>query len=483
VRPLTVAEVVWRIRGVIEREFPSAIWVEGEVSNCSYPASGHIYFSLVDEHATDRFGQRLVLPCVFFRGANQSLRFKLTDGLKVLCFGQVTTFEGRGQYQLKILRVEPKGIGALQLAFEQLKARLAAEGLFAEARKRPIPRLPSRIGIITSASGSAIHDMVSQLRGHFDVVILPAKVQGEGAWAELVEAIDLANALRLADVLIVGRGGGSVEDLWAFNEEPVARAIARSHIPVISAVGHQDDWTIADYVADLRPSTPTDAAKWLVHEQHLFIDQCRELVQRLVESTHTSLDEQTNAVEVLRERLRLLHPVHQLSEYVRLTLQWHQQLVQSMRHALAREELVCDGRMERREAMEIRVREDLSALPFVTLCGSIPSIGPDHNVGMLDFFNQARDVDMNKVQERINLEPQNPEVYWTRAELYRTKGLFDLSVNDYEKALSLGLRDGTKHKRATDAIAQQNWLIMQQEFQALADFFIPFCRKELHLEY
>jgi exodeoxyribonuclease VII large subunit len=257
----SVADVVSRIRLLVEREFPSAVWVEGELSNCSYPASGHIYFSLVDERATDRFGGRLVLPCAFFRGANQHLKFKLTDGLKVLCLGQVTTYEGRGQYQLKVLRVEPKGIGALQLAFEQLKKRLAAEGLFDKARKRPIPKLPNRIGLITSTAGSAIHDMVSKLRGHFELIILPVKVQGDGAAQEIAQALDLANARQAAEVLIVGRGGGSVEDLWAFNEELVARAIARSRIPVISAVGHQDDWTIADYVADLRASTPTDAAK------------------------------------------------------------------------------------------------------------------------------------------------------------------------------------------------------------------------------
>ena len=335
---LTVAEVVSRIRALIEREFPASLWVEGELSNCSYAASGHIYFSLVDERTMDRLGQRLVLPCAFFRNANQHLKFTLTDGLKVLCLGQVTTFEGRGQYQLRVLRVEPKGIGALQLAFEQLKRRLAHEGLFDEARKRPIPRLPDRIGLITSPSGSAIHDMVSKLRGRFEVVILPVKVQGEGAAAEIARALDLANERRLADVLIVGRGGGSVEDLWAFNEEGVARAITRSRIPVISAVGHQDDWTIADYAADLRASTPTDAAKRLVNEQQLFLDECRELVRRLVDSTQLYVDEQSSALAALHDRLRLLHPLHQLNEYTRLTLQWQSQLVQAMHHALDRQD-------------------------------------------------------------------------------------------------------------------------------------------------
>ena len=337
-KALSVAEVVSRIRALVEREFPTAIWVEGEVSNCKYHTSGHIYFSLVDEKVTDRFGQRLVLPCAFFRGANQHLKFTLTDGLKVLCLGGVTTYEGRGQYQLKVLRVEPKGIGALQLAFEQLKKRLAAEGLFETARKRPIPRLPHRVGVITSASGSVIHDMVSKLRGRFEVVIVPVKVQGDGAASDIAAALDLANQLRLAEVLIVGRGGGSVEDLWAFNEEPVARAIARSRIPVISAVGHQDDWTIADYVADLRASTPTDAAKLLVNEQQAILDQSRELIQRLVDSMDAFLERESSALESLREQLRLLHPVHQLNEYSRLAGQWRTHLIHSMTNRLDREE-------------------------------------------------------------------------------------------------------------------------------------------------
>ena len=332
-KTFTVADVVSRIRALIEREFPSTFWVEGELSNCTYASSGHIYFSLVDERVTDRFGQRLVLPCVFFRHANQHLKFTLTDGLKILCLGQVTVYEGRGQYQLRVLRLEPKGIGALQLAFAQLKQRLTTEGLFDEARKRPIPRLPERIGVITSPSGSAIHDIVSKLRGRFDVVILPVKVQGEGAATEIAEALDLANARHLADVLIVGRGGGSVEDLWAFNEERVARAIVRSRIPVISAVGHQDDWTIADYAADLRASTPTDAAKLLVNEQQAVLDRAQELLQRLLDSTRLCFDDHTNALSALRDRLRLLHPLHQLNECVRLAHQWQSQLVQSMQHA------------------------------------------------------------------------------------------------------------------------------------------------------
>jgi len=350
-RAFTVAEVVLRIRGIIEQQFPSPIWVEGELSNCSYPASGHIYFSLVDGATTDRFGQRLVLPCAFYRGANQHVKFKLTDGLKVLCLGQVTTYERQGQYQLKVLRVEPRGIGALQLAFEQLKKRLAAEGLFEETRKRPIPSMPNRIGIITSRSGSAIHDMVSKLRGWFHVVVLPVKVQGDGAAEEIAEAIEAANRLQLADVLIVGRGGGSVEDLWAFNEELVARSIAGSRIPVISAVGHQDDWTIADYVADRRASTPTDAAKLLVHDQQVLTDQSRVLIQQLVDTMHQMLDGQNQRLDALGAQLRLLHPMIQLDRYLQRTDELQGQLTNTMRYTMENAQRYLQGLAGRLQAL------------------------------------------------------------------------------------------------------------------------------------
>ncbi|MBI4342230.1 MAG: exodeoxyribonuclease VII large subunit [Candidatus Omnitrophica bacterium] len=350
-RALTVGEIVTRLRELIERQFPAPVWVEGQLSNCHYHHSGHIYFDLKDEQATDRRGQPLVLPCAFFRGANQALKFKLTDGLKVLCLGQVTTYEARSQFQLQVLRVEPKGIGALQLAFEQLKKRLQAEGLFDASRKRPIPATPDRVGLVTSPTGSAIHDMVSKLRDGFRVVIVPVKVQGEGAAREIAEALDLANRLHLADVLIVGRGGGSVEDLWAFNEEPVARAIARSRIPVISAVGHQDNWTIADYVADLRASTPTDAAKLLVRAQEEFTARVQELVQRLLEGMTGTLEESLRGIEVLDGRLRLLHPLHQVSDYARRAEQLEQRLTQFMAHLLERRDRELYGLAGRLQAL------------------------------------------------------------------------------------------------------------------------------------
>jgi len=371
-RAFTVADVVTRIKTLIEAQFAAPIWIEGEVLNCSYPASGHIYFSLIDEKVTDRRGQRLVLPCAFYRGANQHLKFKLVDGLKVLCLGHVTTYESKGQYQVRVLRVEPRGIGALQLAFDQLKKRLEAEGLFAEARKRPIPRLPERVGVVTSPAGSAVHDMVSKLRGWFEVIVLPVKVEGEGAAREIVEAIEVANRLRLADVLIVGRGGGSIESLWAFNEEPVARAIARSQIPVISAVGHQDDWTIADCVADHRASTPTDAAKLLVHEYEALLTQAQDMAEQLVATMELLLEQHAQRVDGLSRQLRLLHPMNQLERYLTHAQELHSQLVQSMRYCL-------DGQTRHLEGLAGRLQA-LSPLAVLARGYSITFRMPEHHV-------------------------------------------------------------------------------------------------------
>ena len=369
---LTVGAIVARLRGLVEREFPGPVWVEGELSNCSYPSSGHIYFSLVDEQATDRRGQRLLLPCAFFRGANQSLRFRLEDGMKVLCYGHVTVYEAKGQYQIQVLRVEPKGTGALQLAFEQMKKRLAAEGLFDEARKRPIPALPERVGIVTSPTGSAVHDMVVRLRDHFHVIILPAKVQGEGAAQDIAEAIRVANARRLADVLIVGRGGGSLEDLWAFNEEPVARAIFSSTIPVISAVGHEDHWTIADFVADVRASTPTHAAQQLAETRQRLVESARALTERVVAGMRAALDGHVTALEGLRERLRLLHPLIQLREHLARVQELLRHMTQGARFAL-------DGCERHLQGLAGRLGA-LSPLAVLARGYSITMAGPERHV-------------------------------------------------------------------------------------------------------
>ena len=261
---LTVSQLTRRIRGLLEEEF-AVVLVEGELSNVKAAASGHLYFNVKDESAQIR--------CVMFRAAASSLRFELEDGLQAVLRGRISVYEARGEYQIQVLTLEPKGTGALQLAFEQLKRRLEAEGLFDPAAKQPLPFLPRRIGIVTSPRGAAIRDMLHVLERRFPgmpVLLYPAGVQGPQAAGEIAEGIAALNRLAQAqkiDVIIVGRGGGSVEDLWAFNEEPVARAIHASAVPIISAVGHEVDFTIADFVADVRAPTPSAAAEIAVPDR------------------------------------------------------------------------------------------------------------------------------------------------------------------------------------------------------------------------
>jgi exodeoxyribonuclease VII large subunit len=269
--PLSVSELTGMIRGEIEKRFAS-VWVEGEISNFRPHGSGHWYFTLKDEFAQIR--------CACYRSSNQRIRFRPEDGLQMRARGRLSVYEQKGEYQLVVEGLEPVGAGALQLAFEQTKARLQAEGLFAEALKRPIPMLPRRVGVITSPTGAAIRDVlnvISRRTRTVHVLFAAARVQGDGAAGEIVRAIKLLNDFHArqdadsgVDVIIVGRGGGSIEDLWAFNEEAVARAIRNSRIPVISAVGHETDFTIADFVADLRAPTPSAAAEIVAaHEAQL----------------------------------------------------------------------------------------------------------------------------------------------------------------------------------------------------------------------
>jgi exodeoxyribonuclease VII large subunit len=257
-RTLTVTELNVRIRERLEGEFVQ-VWVEGELSNCRVWNTGHLYFTLKDQGSQIR--------AVIFRSALRYLKFKPADGLRVVARGRVSVYEPKGEYQLVCEHLEPHGLGALQLAFEQVKKRLQQEGLFDPARKRPLPALPRKIGIVTSLDGAAVRDILKVLgRRHraARVVIRAARVQGEGAALAIARALDAVGRLDDVDVIIVGRGGGSIEDLWAFNEEIVARAIARAPVPVISAVGHETDVTIADFVADLRAPTPSAAAELVV---------------------------------------------------------------------------------------------------------------------------------------------------------------------------------------------------------------------------
>ena len=251
---LTVTQLTSAIRGTLESSF-ERLAVEGEISNCRAWNTGHVYFTLKDAGAQIR--------AVMFRSAVRQLRFRVQDGLHVIARGRVTVYDAKGEYQIVCDRLEPQGAGALQLAFEQLKSRLEAEGLFEASRKRALPLLPRKIGIVTSLDGAAVHDIIRVFQARspdVHLVIRPARVQGEGAALDVARGIAAIARVPGVDVLIIGRGGGSIEDLWAFNEEAVARAIVRCPLPVISAVGHETDFTIADFVADLRAPTPSAAA-------------------------------------------------------------------------------------------------------------------------------------------------------------------------------------------------------------------------------
>lgn len=278
-----VADLVSAARTSLEREYTD-VWVEGEISNFRSAESGHLYFTLKDGDSQ--------LRIVMFRSSARLLRFKPAAGLQVIARGRVTIYESRGELQLSAEYLEPKGAGALQIAFEQLKAKLAAEGLFDAARKKPLPALPRRIGIVTSPRGAAIQDMLNILsRRHASVPILiyPAQVQGEAAPGEVRAGIQYLNRARNVDVIIVARGGGSIEDLAAFNDEGLARAIASSTVPVISAVGHETDFTIADFVADLRAPTPSAAAELVIESRHQLEERVAGLRQRLARAARYRL--------------------------------------------------------------------------------------------------------------------------------------------------------------------------------------------------
>lgn len=292
-RPLSVSELTNAIRGALESRF-ALVWVEGEISNFKAHSSGHWYFTIKDESA------QLRAKC--FRSANTRIRFRPTDGLHVRARGRLTVYAPRGEYELMVESLDPVGAGALRIAFEQLRDRLRAEGLFAKELKRSLPIFPRRVGVVTSPTGAAFRDIVNVISRRTQTVHLlfsPARVQGEGAGRDIVRAIRLLNqhhelALRqgrtddLVDVLIVGRGGGSSEDLWAFNEEEVARAIRNSIVPVISAVGHETDFTIADFVADLRAATPSAAAEMVAAQEDLIcasLEQAKKQLVRLMNFT------------------------------------------------------------------------------------------------------------------------------------------------------------------------------------------------------
>lgn len=325
----TVSDINRQARMLIEAKF-SGVWVEGEVSNFKLHSSGHMYLSLKDSASQ--------ISAAFFSRSNQGLKFQLKDGLKVVAFGRLSLYEARGQYQFYIERVEPKGLGALQLAFIQLRDKLQKEGLFELDRKRPIPKFPRTVGIITSPTGAAIRDVlhVMNRRSRGTRILLnPVRVQGEGAAQEIAQAIDDMNRLPEGDidVLIVGRGGGSLEDLWAFNEEVVARAVHRSRIPVISAVGHEIDWTICDWVADLRAPTPSAAAELVVQNSEEISDRVESSRARIHNAARNFLAIKKQAVAAMLQSYAFEQPRILLDQFSQRFDDLYRQLNQHVKSA------------------------------------------------------------------------------------------------------------------------------------------------------
>ena len=308
-RVYTVSAITREIRQTLETGF-GPLFIEGEISNFTHHGSGHMYFSLKDAEAQ--------ISCVFWRGRNQSLLFKPEDGMKVIVAGKLTLYERQGRYQIDVDRILPAGVGEMQIAFEALKKRLDEEGLFDPEAKKPIPPYPERIGIVTSATGAAIRDITTVVRRRFrsvQLILYPVRVQGTAAAEEIAAGIDVFNRYGEVDVLIVGRGGGSLEDLWAFNEEVVARSIHRSRIPVISAVGHEIDFSISDFTADVRAPTPSAAAEIAVQDSDGLLRTVILFRDRMVRILRDRIRVYADRLDAYQARYGLRRPRERINEY------------------------------------------------------------------------------------------------------------------------------------------------------------------------
>jgi exodeoxyribonuclease VII large subunit len=347
---VTVSELTSSIRGILESSFGD-IWVEGEISNCRLWNTGHLYFTLKDGGAQIR--------AVMYRSAVRYLKFKAEDGLHVIARGRLGLYEPKGEYQLLCDHLLPAGLGALQLAFEQLKKKLQAEGLFDQARKRPLPALPAKIGIVTSLEGAALRDIIKVLsRRHptLHLVIRPTRVQGDGAAADIAEAIRAIARVKDVEVIIVGRGGGSAEDLLPFNQEPVARAIANCKLPVVSAVGHEVDFTIADFVADVRAPTPSAAAEIVIAAKEELEARIDRNGQRLRSAMAAAVERRRTRLHVLASRRGLAGVPARLAMRGRHVAELTHQLESAMRLTVARREREFRALRLRLEACDLRRR-------------------------------------------------------------------------------------------------------------------------------
>ena len=324
---ISVSEITHRIKLVLEEGFAD-LWVEGEISNFKRHSSGHIYFTLKDESAQ--------IQAVMWRGRARSLFFTPQDGMKVIAHGSISLYEVRGQYQINVAQLQPLGVGELQVAFEKLKRKLETEGLFDAAHKRPLPAFPERIGIVTSSTGAAIRDIFTVISRRFpavELILIPVHVQGSEAAGEIASAIQEFNEYGSVDVLIVGRGGGSLEDLWAFNEEIVARAIYNSKIPVVSAVGHEIDFTIADFVADLRAPTPSVAAELIVRDRTEILDNVHGFIYTAQRNLESIIENSRGQVKNLVQSYALKRPMDQLRQFSQRVDELERSLHRDIGHA------------------------------------------------------------------------------------------------------------------------------------------------------
>ncbi len=416
-RVFSVTDLTARIRELLARNFTDVI-VQGEISNCRPATSGHIYFTLKDDRAQIR--------CVFFKQQQRGMKFRPEDGLKVSVRGSISVYEQRGEYQIYVESLEPLGRGALQLAFEQLKKKLQEEGLFDGARKKPLPLLPSRIGLITSPTGAAVRDVVRILTRRFPNVHLtlyPVRVQGDGAAAQIIEALTYFNRKGAADVILLVRGGGSIEDLWSFNEESVARALVASAIPVICGVGHETDFTIADFVADVRASTPSAAAELVIHTRREFdkhVADLRETLGKLVSYRLSEMSRRVHELAIRRGFRRpqdLLHQTRQRADEMtsRLALGLRAQLNQSHKRltkaqvSVARFDLRArvgafrkrTAELESKLGVDLRARLELSRRRFVAAHLRITSFDFRVKMAALRLRLEKRSHDLEACTERL----------------------------------------------------------------------------------
>lgn len=381
---LTVGQLNKLIRRQLETEF-SALWLKGEISNFKSHPSGHFYFSLKDKDAQ--------ISAVMFRGYNSQLRFRPEDGMEVVVRGKITVYEPRGNYQIMCESMEPVGAGALQKAFEQLKRKLEGEGLFDQSRKRPIPAVPKHIAIVTSPSGAAIRDMLNVLSRRYKaarITLVPATVQGARAAGEIVKAIQLANSLSDVDVLIVGRGGGSIEDMWCFNEEVVARAIVASRVPVISAVGHEIDFTIADFVADLRAPTPSAAAELVAKNADELATSIRRLERNLVGAMRARF---SRMVDRVRSTQRLLvDPRRRIEDAILRCDDLIERLERAVFDSIDKTQMLVEMTEERLET-RLRRRLDAAKAKFVRTAAMLDGLSPlrvlDRGYALVTLENRA----------------------------------------------------------------------------------------------